>query len=578
MDSEWEDITPQSNQATQTSQDEWEDITPAKESQPNLGQRTFDIPSAAIRGGIRAVLQGKNPVQGYQEGATNFKSNPTFQQENLQNINQVIPSSKEAYTGDFASKGRLAGDIFNRFQIGLPASVAGVAEDTATNPAQLLAGMSIEGLAKALSPVAYKGLTLGERASKLPIESMLSSESGQSANIANQTAKRIKNAEALLKPNDNFSEQINRGGTSNMAEQASKYISPAKNYTEVNDQMNLAQGFPMEERSKIYNSTDVSADRSHLDKINELISNESTPETNPQSGSATSNNRLKQYRDVQTTEVNNLNQIPNDKLQDPEFWQERKAYYQDQANKAGAYGASEKMTARAEAYKALAQGAQDKTYSLNEHVLPLNLENAGLQDAATRSSELAAAQRGQAPKSLPQDIVENIRPTKMSWLDSVIRKLTRTTPEGYFGEVPSTTRNISKASKSIDKSQGILDTIKSIIEGRSDKGNLEYPLQLPAPSPRGLPSPDDMRTSDIRGGRFLPQGQGSGPTINAEGSSTINQPEILESDKSRMAKQFGMPNYGGQKEFVIPQGRLDNSKKVSSIVRKILKKREQNFG
>lgn len=401
-----------------------------------------------------------------------------------------------------------------------------------------------------------RGLSLSERMTHLPFGKLFATEEGQLAGKAKQVGKNINLTESLLRPEDKeFQWSIARGTVYNPTEQAGKYISPSKNMTEVTNQLRLAEGLPMEERSGIYKSTKASPTHSHLNNLDELMMREADAKANPQANSATSNTRMRQFNDIRTSEVDNLNSIPEDELKKPEFWQNRKAYYQSEADKAGAYTGNEKMSARAEAYKALAQGTQDKTYALHESVKALNLKNQGLSQAKERASQLASVERGGRPKSVSAEIIEDIRPSKSGVGAAVVRTVGR---KLLGSPVERLTKGISKSANKASEYQKFAEIIAKM--KAPDEGALQYAkgqpqLNAPAPKPPiGLPSPDDFRTRDIKAGRLLPDATGSGPVIKAEGSSTINMPENLESDFSRMRERFGPPE-----EYPTPRISIDST-------------------
>lgn len=482
-----------------------------------------------------------------------------------------------------------------------------------TDPTNLMMGMT------ASESIPFKGISLAERAQKLPFTKMLASEEGQSAKISKEMPKAITATEQLLKPSDKeFARSIEKGVQYNPSEQAAKYISPAKNYTELTDQMRLAEGMPMEARSKVYSSTKANPSDSHLNSLDDLIGKERSVTDNPQVGSPASNAKLRNYEAVRDAEKRTFDSISPEELKDPNFWQKRKAYYQQQADNAGAYTGNEKMSARAEAYRALAQEAQNKTYALDDAVLGLNLENAGIGTAKKRFSELAQVERGQPPPSVSKEVTQSIRPSGAGTMAALFRKLTG---EGYT-DVPKLTKTISKSMSKVEKAQALIDLISEMKKPEKVAFSMDEPLQLSAPTPKGLPSPDDFRSRDIKAGKFLSGGQGSGKPIRMGdrgryGSGQINLgdtpdyprtgnlpatgqeplqprkpsqielPEYTQSDIEALSKKWGVPERNIREiinasdiEPVVKSSSTEGlvmSKKRRAEINQIMARRKANF-
>ena len=427
----------------------------------------------------------------------------------------------------------------------------------------LSGGVSIKGQ-KSASQIPVKDLTLGERLGSLPITKILASEKGQAGKASKQSAKAIEGTEQLLKSSDpKFAKSIRRGEVYNPAEQASKYIQKAKNYTEVTDQLRMAEGFPMEERSGIYKGGVLPNDGSEHSRILKLLNDK---RSSPQGA-----RDAKAIADIHTKDIEFINQQSKEALKSPEFYQKMKAYYQNLADQASAYSADPSQSAKAEAYKALSQGYQDKTYALDEAVKALNLENAGLGEAAERTSQLAQVERGGVPKGISQEVVESIRPTKLGFVANLAKMLGK---KFISPEVKGLTKGIAKSRGKADDAEKIADIIRTIKEGRNPLEadffveNTPYQVgQLPAPPQRMLPGPEDFRTRDIKEGRLLQNLVSGKKPIKLGGrSEAIEIPQVLESDKQRLIQEYGVPEYPSPKmtlkEFAkVPRGTLSKSAK-----------------
>ena len=419
---------------------------------------------------------------------------------------------------------------------GLGVSAAGLAQDFVEDPVQLaLAGLT-EGLVKGIAPIKYKGLSIGDRASKLPVSKLLASEKGQMVKAAKESGKAVSKTEQLLKASDpKFIQAIERGETYNPAEQASKYIQPAKDYTEVTDQLRLAKGFPMEERAAAYQKGILSENRSQLDPVQSLL-NEKVK--SPQGA-----RDAKLISDIQTKEVDFLNQQSPEILSSPEFYQSQKSYYQNLADQASAYGADPSQSSKAEAYKALAQGYQNKTYAVDEAIKSLNLENAGLGEAAGRTAELAAVERGATPKGVAAEVIEDIRPSK----EGIFAALTRTLGRKILGpKVERLTKGISKSASKASEAEKMAELIKQAT--KLEQVALSYPKQLPAPKQGQIGINKRSMVS-----RMLPQGQESGPVIEVPGSTTLEMPELTESQLRQLATKYGVPDRNVRSSQVMPE-------------------------
>lgn len=520
---------------------------------------TLSRPGASVRERVRVLGQTGDINQANQAADLAFKnpaSSETFQNQVLRQTNELLPQNAGVGT---------------RFAAGLLPSVGGLIQDVVSDPVQLALGLATEGTLGALSPLKYKGLSLGTRASKLPISKILSSAEGQATKASNLFARTISPTEKLLKPSGNFAQKIEQGVEYNPTEQASKFIRPAKNYTELTDQMRLAKGFSMEERAKLFQGGVLSKDRSQLSKIADLIDAESQ--------SAQGSRNAKVFKDIRKNEFDFLNRQNPEALNSPEFYQSRKEYYQKLANDAGAYkGSDARMTAKADAYRALADGYQNKTYAVDGLVRPLNLENAGLSEAQTRFSELAATERGQAPPTIAKEIVESIRPTKLGMITSLVRKFTGDSilPR----DVVRFSKEVSILSDKARKAQELSGLLTQLATPES--ASISYPKQLPAPAQKMLGQNRKSIFSSM-----LPKGQGSGPTINVPGSSTIYMPEVLESDLLALSKKWGVPERNIREiikavdiEPVVKSSSTESlimSKKLRKNVADILNRRKRNF-
>lgn len=560
-------------------------------------------PGAAVRERIR-TLGKTGDINQSNEAADaawdNPESSETYQNETLRKQNEQLDKS-------FVSKLPQGINELVRNVLGVQPSIEGMAKDFITDPVQLGAAYATEGASKALAPIKYKGLTLGERASKLPVTKILASQEGQTKEAVNQSAKAIEATEQLLSPSGGFSKDIKYGGTANMTEQSSKYIQPAKNYTEVTDQLELAKGFPMQERQAIYDSSTASSRPG--DNLLKLIGEEAR--------SAQGSKNAEIMRGIHTKEIDFINSQPKEALTDPSFLQSRKEYYQGLADEAGAYKLNPSQSTKARAYKELAREYQNKTYELDEAVRPLNMENAGLEEASTRASELAQVERGQASPSIPEEMVSAIRGSNQNFAAALIRKISG---DRLFNKVNRLTKKIKSASNKSEKAQSVADLIEQVIGDRSNGVSLEYQKLLSAPEQGALPSPNRMdvarrgitgevgprskkpfitRDTGSRGPEEIVLGDaphyprtGNLPDVVRRGiepkrPSQIELSDMTPSEIEQLARdKYGVLDYGGKKEsYQSPLGKLAKKGHIESArlgkegrisLRRLAQRRKEN--
>lgn len=129
-----------------------------------------------------------------------------------------------------------------------------------------------------------------------------------------------------------------------------------------------------------------------------------------------------------------------------------------------------------------------------------------------------------------------------------------------------TAKNAKGASEILSEIKGprLVDRIKELLVDQP-KGlvPVDSPIYSQEPMPNLLTR---NRRSEVS--RQLPGAQGGGPTIEVPGSSTIYQPEILESDFKRMAGKYGIPTYGdGAIEVVRDIPKIDRKNWPKSLLR-----------
>lgn len=521
------------------------------EKDPSIIDRVFNIPSAAIREGIRSVGRGENPIEGYNSGAVNYRDSETFQNEAIRKQNELLDKS-------FVKNLPEDAQTLVRYLTGIQPSLSGMAQDMATNPGEILTGMATEGAMRGLSPVTYKGISLGDRATKLPFNKVLADRGREAKKASDYAYKATEAAEQLLKPGEGFKKDILAGKQAPMAVQSSKYITPAKNYTEITDQLALAEGFPMQKRAELLESSSLS-NQPIFKRTHKLI--------NELRNSAQNKIDAEKMANIQTNEVDFINSQDPSVLTDPKFYEARKEYYQKLAKDSGAYKTSPNQSLKSKVYKSIAEDYQDRTYAVDELVRPLNEEFSGLTTAKDRAADLAAVERGEAPPGVSKEIIDSIRNTKTNMLATLIRKITG--EKIYPKDVVRLSKKTYKFNKKSEDARKLVDLMDSITE--PTEGVLEGMPALPAPRPKRL------------------QYQGSGDVIDVGGYEQPQLPETTESKLLELMKKYGVEKRSvrsstkqGDIEPVVKSSKLGGEgylpKGARKALKEMLERRKKNFG
>jgi hypothetical protein len=153
-----------------------EDNQPTKPSvQPqNILGQLFNVPGAAMRGGIQSMVQGNGFGQGYQQGAMQPDQVPKFQNMAIDAVQKSADPSINAI-------------------VGMPASAVGMAADVATNPADLL------GLLIGKTPIGA-GKTLGGAIAESPVGQAVSKVANADIKPPDMSKMAGKIVNSLIKP------------------------------------------------------------------------------------------------------------------------------------------------------------------------------------------------------------------------------------------------------------------------------------------------------------------------------------------------------------------------------------------
>lgn len=539
-------------------------------------------PGATNRAMIREGLQSHDLAKVGQAGADAWKN----------------PASQESFSSQFnreAINASPAKDVASNMQVGIGAGAVGMGADLLTDPAQAGTMALTEGIGKLLAPLKIKGLTIGERASKLPIQDFLSTSEGKSSQASDLAIKARNEATRLFPQSQGSLEDVRNTG-----EAVSKYIRPAKNYEEVANQLELAKGVNAGERQQLLDSGKIANTTGQHDQIVNLMNDvESSPQANTPEGKR----KLKLLQDIHTADVEYLNSQSPKTLNDPNFYQQQKEYYQNEANKAGAYRENPSEAIKAEANKAMARGYEQRAQAIDESIRPINQEEKGLIQGHTQAREMA---KGEALDMKPHVGKEAVGSISGSPVQTGARFIRKTFLDRLFGSpAKGISRKVSSLMEKAGKSKDIADLIDRII-GQRDMTTLEPQLQLPAPPQTQIGVNKRSYMSNL-----LPPGQGSGPTINAEGYqahqpismgenasytqtgnlpsvqhqglqpkpySVLTPPEYLQEDLGALAKKFGAEEYSGVRSRTSDIPHTNTSKGLSKASLKALARRKKNFG
>lgn len=536
-----------------------------------------DRPRGAIQSMLRSPVSlgptmredAFKAIKNADEGWKNPSSVETFQHKNNRLFQEALPTDTNMMT---------------RFQAGNLPSVIGLAQDFATDPKQWAIALGTEGLLKGLSPVKYKGISLGDRASNIPLNEGIQPKPGNffaSQEGATNAAIKARNSAVKLFPNQEGTlEQIRNTG-----DQTAKYVSKSKNYEDIANQMEMAKGINAGERQKLYDSGVLSEARSQHDPILKLIDEyENSPLASTKEGQL----QIRKLKEIQTADADFLNNVPKEKLNDPNFYQEQKAIYQQKAKAAGSYKTDPSESLKADAYRAMAEGYQNKTYAVNDAVKPLNLEEGGLMKSHEMAREMAKQEAMGMKPSLAKEAAGSISGSPVQTGARFVRKglLDR-----VFGSpAKGLTKSISKNMANSERQQSIVDLVAKMKEPETVPVDFNTPKQLTGPGPRMLESSGAIasrnRLSDIRGGRLL-ENQSGGKTIYGEGASQpIELPEYLDSRLSELDNQFGIgKNVRSSQPMREPSGSSpiteswkNLSPKERLMMNKLLERRKTNFG
>lgn len=488
---------------------------PVEQKQPGLLEKVgheLSRPGAAVREGIRSGLAGgmdnenlwEDVGSGIKRGFQKPESSEPFDAEAGRKANEAMDKSWVSKLPEGPQTAvRYAGSIVPR-ELGFIAN-------TASDPTQLALMALTDGAMKGLGKIPYKGITLGERASELPISKMLASEEGQASKATDLALKARDKAVKLFPNQDGSLEQIRNSG-----EQTSKYLSKSNNYEDVANQIEMAKGINAGERQKLYDSGSLSESRPQHDPILKLIKEyEKSPLANTKEGQS----HINQLKEIHASDVEFLNSQSPETLNDPNFYQKQKEVYQGKAHKAGSYKENPTESLKSDAYRAMSEGYQGKTHAVNEAVAPLDTEQKGLIQSHNQAREMAKQEALGMKPSLAKEVVGSISGSPVQTGARFVRK---TLIDKAFGSpAKGLSQDISGLMAKSEKAQNLSDIIAQMKNKPSFmEGELEYPKELPAPTPRQLESPTDManrnRPNDIKSGKLL-QGSRQGETIKAEG-------------------------------------------------------------
>ena len=136
---------------------------------------------------------------------------------------------------------------------------------------------------------------------------------------------------------------------------------------------------------------------------------------------------------------------------------------------------------------------------------------------------------------------------------------------GFFGHEVPFEKTSGKIEGLVKKSEKLKRSAEGIRRPFAQEpptpATIEYPAQLEAPADKQIEThgaqANRTRMKDILSGRILPGGSSSGKTINVPGSSTINLPEMTETQLAELGKKYGAPEFSGiKKSFQKPTGKL----------------------
>ena len=521
------------------------------------------------------VLSGGNPM--IRAGMATLQ--PIYDQMKGKIVEQPVP--------DFIKRTvplAAAGDLFEK---SLPEDKKWIAKGAKATGVDLLAGSAAGGIVEGVPKIPIRGLSLGERVSLPSGNNLLSKFINTPEEMASQAETRA--IQARDKTMKLFPESMQEGTLEqrrNTAEQASKYIQKSKNYEDIANQMEMAKGISGGELGKVYESGVLSNSRTQHDPLLQYISElESSSLGKTQGGK----NTIKKLRDLHTADVEKLNSTPVESLNDPNFYQKQKEMFQAEASRLGAYTDPE-SGAMAKGLQKMSQGYQGKVYAVDDAVKPLLSEQGSLMKSQKMAEEMAIKEASDLKPSFAQEAAGSISGSPVQtgarfvrkgildrFLDNPAKRLT----DPKFG------KGIPKLMAESERAQALADAMTAMKTPERVPFSMNKPLQLEAPKPKGLPSPDDFRTRDIKGGRLLPGATGSGKTINVEGSSTINMPEVLDSDIQRLSKKFGVPERNVRE--IISQSDIQpvvkssstegliTSKNRRSEINQIMSRRKANF-
>ena len=267
----------------------------------------------------------------------------------------------------------------------------------------------------------------------------------------------------------------------NTAEQVSKYISPSKNYEEIANQLEMAKGINAGERAKLYSSGKVlntgSEHQPIMSKISEI---ENSAFGKTQEGQRA----VKMLKDIQTADVDFINQQSKNTLHDPNFYQKQKSIYQKKANASGAYRENPSEAIKADAYRAMAEGYQNKTYEVNDLIKGINLEEKGLIEGTNYSREMAKGEAMGLKPDLRKEVAYSISP-------SAPQSAARFARKGIWDRLMGNpekglSKKIAKYASKSEKAQSVADLLESI---GSPESNVPQKLigqnkQLSLPPPK----------------------------------------------------------------------------------------------
>lgn len=560
MDNEWEDITP-------TQDNEWEDITPQAQAPQKQGfmgslMESLSRPGASVRARVRELGQSGDIKKANQAASAGWQdpgSVETFQNENLRNINKILPENANTLT---------------RYTAGTIPSAAGLAGDIITDPVQVGGAIATDGLMGLLSKIGLKGLTLGERATHLPVQKFFATKGGQ-VEKATDLAIKARNEATRLYPQAQGSLEDVR----NMGEATAKYVRPAKNAEELANQLEIAKGINAGEKQNYLNSGKIAYTTGQHDDILVLI-NEA--KQSPNANTLAGRRRLKALQEARDADLEFLNQQSKETLNDPNFYQKQKQFYQSEADKAGAYRENPSQAIKAEANKAMARGYEKRAQAVDEAIRPMNTEEKGLIQSYEQARELAKAEALDMKPNLGKEVVSSISGSPVQTGARFVRKGLM---DRVFGSpVKGITKKVSSLMDKSNKEQAVADLIDTIIAKRSEPADLEYPKQIgytpPEPSQIGW-----EKQSAIR--RMLPPGISSGKPIKMgydPSRQAIELPELTETQMQELAKRWGPDIYNVRESVPLtppssPLTRGDKgiSTKMRKTLKKLMEQRKRNF-